>query len=118
MRAGVAGRRRVTERSPPLRHPLFSWEFGAERSDHQQQAPRLLTHLFAGTAAHRVRIVTLGDQNLPIFNEINGWRGAVPDATPALPANVGERRSIRLFASVCGFGLDFGHRAASLSLIF
>ena len=77
-----------------------------------------MIRLFAGSAARAVRIVTTGGKNFPIFNEINGWRGAVPDATPALPANVGERRSIRLFASVCGFGLDFGHQAASLSLIF
>ena len=48
---------------------------------------------FAGTAAHRVRIVITGGQNFPIFNEINGWRGAVSDATPSLPANVAQRPS-------------------------
>ena len=78
--------------------------------------PSLLIRLFAGTAAHGMRIVTTGEQNLPIFNEINGWRGAVPGATPFLPANVGERPSIRLFASFFGFGVDFAPEAASPSL--
>ena len=110
------GWRRVAQRSPSLRHPLLSWEFGAERSDHQQQAPRLLTHFFAETAALKVRIVTAGGKNFPIFNEINGWRAAVPGATPSLPANVGERRSNTVFASVCSFGVDFVPEAASPSL--
>ena len=104
MRAGVAGRRRVAERSSPLRHPLFSWEFGAGRRGRQPRTHRPLSCSFAGTAAQGVRIETTAEQNLPIFNEINGWRGAVPVATPFLPANVVQRPSNTVFASACSFG--------------
>ena len=77
--------------------------------------PSLLIRLFDGTAAPRVRIVTTGEQNLPIFNEIKGWRGAVPGATPYLPVNVVQRPSNTLFASVCSFGVHFVPEAASPS---
>lgn len=40
-----------------------------------------------------------------------GGRGAVPDATPSLPVNAGQTRSIRLFAPVCGLGVRFAHPA-------
>ena len=77
---------------------------------------RLLIRLFGGTAAQGARIVATGGQNLTISNEINYLRGAVPGATPSLPANVGERRSNTVFASVCSFGVDFAPEAASSTL--
>ena len=40
-----------------------------------------------------------------------GGRGAVSDATPFLPVNAGQTRSMRLFASVCALGLRFAHLA-------
>ena len=40
-----------------------------------------------------------------------GGRGAVSDATPSLPVNAGQTRSIRVFAGVCGLGLRFTHLA-------
>ena len=76
---------------------------------------RLLIRLFGGTAAHGVRIVTTGGQNFPIFNEINGWRGAVPGATPFLPVNVAQRPPNTVFATVCSFGVRFAPEAASPS---
>ena len=40
-----------------------------------------------------------------------GGRGAVPGATPTLPSNAGQTRSMRLFAPVCGVGVRFAHLA-------
>ena len=40
-----------------------------------------------------------------------GGRGAMPGATPSLPINAGQTRSIRLFAGVCGLGVLFAHLA-------
>lgn len=45
-----------------------------------------------------------------------GGRGAVSDATPSLPVNAGQTRSIRLFAGVCALGLSFAHLAGSLHI--
>ena len=40
-----------------------------------------------------------------------GGIGAVSGATPSLPVNAGQTRSIRLFAGVCGLGVRFAHLA-------
>ena len=42
-----------------------------------------------------------------------GGRGAMPGATPSLPFNASQTRSIRVFAHVCGLGVRFPHLAGS-----
>lgn len=42
-----------------------------------------------------------------------GGKGVVPGATPSLPVNAGQTRSIRLFAGVFGLGVRFAHLAGS-----
>ena len=45
-----------------------------------------------------------------------GSRGDVSGATPSLPPNAGQTRSMRLFAGVCGLGVRFAHLAGSAAI--
>jgi hypothetical protein len=44
-----------------------------------------------------------------------GGRGAVPDATPALPTNARQSPPIRLFAGVCSLAVHFCSEPQSLT---
>ena len=46
-----------------------------------------------------------------------GGRGAVSVATPSLPSNAGQSRSMRLFAGVCGLGVRFAHLAVPVIIL-
>ncbi len=116
MRTRVAGRQRVAERSPLLRHPMFLWRSGAGRTGGQPRASRMKQESWPKKPLSGRNHPTRPVQIYEYPRISGGGVGAMPDATPALPTNARQSLPIRLFAGVCRFGVNFGPGPRSLAL--